>query len=476
MRLLLLLLLVVGLPGAEPSALFKRVLALQHVQEPELDDQAMITAFTALVESVRTALAGVQDVEARIALLNRMLLTERQVAYLSNQYWRDSTLAASLLRKQGNCLATSTLYVLVGEALDLPIRLVVIPRHAFVRWDDGMVRRNIETTDSGHEVSDHDYLYRRGDTDPADVEALGWGRSLDHHGFLAELVECAAQHRIGAADLAGALELLDEAERLMPDRSDRVLAHIHLRADLTKDRAAARIALARLLEHGNPPPSVATGALMELAMDAAGRGEPEQQRRLLLAAFARAPKSSMGNVLNALAFCYRTLRDTRSARRAMELSLALIPPGSPDLAGGLYNLAILQKNDHDLEAAIATIRQGLRLNPESWNLQMLLAGYLMQSGQREEAARIRAQVVPPRAAAEWWSCMEAWYLAVSGEREAFFTKLTAALEAANSLYLLQWLDQDEDLDPYRSDPQFIDLVRIHRERLGAAKPAAVPAP
>jgi len=41
------------------------------------------------------------------------------------------------------------LYVVVGAALELPIKLVLIPRHAYARWDDGRTRINIETTAAG---------------------------------------------------------------------------------------------------------------------------------------------------------------------------------------------------------------------------------------------------------------------------------------------------------------------------------------
>lgn len=476
MRTLLLLFVLIGAHAGEVSALFKRVLTLQHIQEPELDDDAMTTAFTTLVESTRTALSQATDVESRIAVLNRVLLAEREVAYLSNQYWRDSTLAASLLRRQGNCLSTATLYVLIGEALDLPIRMVVVPGHAFARWDDGMVRRNIETTAQGEVIADVDYLYRgESQCDPADVAVLGWGRSLTHDEFLAELVECAARHRAGEGRLEDAQKLLEEAERLTPARSDRILSHIQLRSDLTKDRAAARLELGRLLEHGTPPPSVATGALMMLAEDAAGRGDIQAQRRLLLMAFRQAPKSAIQAVLRALAFCHRTLRDPTSARRYLELSMALIPDGSPELAEDLYNLAILQKNDKDLDAAINSIRRGRVLNPESWNLQMIEAGYLMLAGKTEEAAALRAKIIKPRGEEEFWRSMEAWYLAVSGDRDGFLTKLTEVLELTDSLDTVIWIDQDEDLDPYRQDPRFIGLLRIHRERLGVVAPKTPPA-
>ena len=471
-RLLSLLLLSIGLHAgdAAPSSLFDQVLKLQHVQEPEIDDQAMVTAFAEVVQSSRTAIASATDTEGKITALCATLLKARKVSYLSNQYWRDSTLAASLLRKQGNCLATSTLFVLVGDALGLPIKLVMVPGHVFVRWDDGIFRRNIESTTNVEQLSDETYLYGDNPADPADVIALGWGRSLDRDGFLAELVECAAQHRAGEGRLADAQVLLEEAERLAPARSDRILSHIHLRSDLTKDRIAARLELNRLLKNGNLPPSVATNALMMLAEDSASRGDIDGQRNLLLMAFKQAPKSELQSVLRALAFCYRSLRDSKSARRYLELAIALIPDDSPELADELYNLAILQKSDQDLKSALVTIRRGRGLNPEAWNLQMLEAGYLFLAGKKEEAAIIRKAIVKPRDEVELWRTMDAWYLAVCGDREGFFIKLKELLETSDSLETIIWLDQDEILDPYRKDPRFVEFRRIHCQRLGITTP------
>jgi tetratricopeptide (TPR) repeat protein len=211
-----------------------------------------------------------------------------------------------------------------------------------------------------------------------------------------------------------------------------------------------------------------------LAKDAAGRGDPEGQRNLLLMAFKHAPKSELQSVLRELAFCYRTLRDSKSARRYLELSIELIPDGSPELADELYNLAILQKSDQDLEAAIATIRRGRGINPESWNLQMLEAGYLILSGQRAAGEALRTQVVKPRGEEELWLTMEAWYLVVIEDRDGFFAKLTELLERSDTVDTLIWIDQDEILDPYRKDPRFVELLRIHRQRLNAATPAQNP--
>ncbi|MGD0091424.1 MAG: transglutaminase family protein [Planctomycetota bacterium] len=139
------------------ASLLDRVLELNHIQEPELDAEAARREFAALLAQVKTALADAQTPRDKVAAVSKTLLANREVTYLSNLYWRDSTLAASLLRRKGNCLATSTLFVLVGEALGLPIRMVVVPRHAFARWDEGQTKINIETTQQGIEIPDSVY-------------------------------------------------------------------------------------------------------------------------------------------------------------------------------------------------------------------------------------------------------------------------------------------------------------------------------
>src|SRR6185295_10325725 len=106
---------------ANEHVLFERVLALNRVQEPELDATEMRAAFEHVLARARMEVEKVNAPREKIAALNKVLLEDRQVSYLSNLYWRDATLAASLMRKHGNCLSTSTLYMVVGEALKLPI-------------------------------------------------------------------------------------------------------------------------------------------------------------------------------------------------------------------------------------------------------------------------------------------------------------------------------------------------------------------
>ncbi len=397
----------------------------------------------------------------KIAVLNRVLLADRHVGYLSNLYWRDATLAAAVLRSNGNCLSTSTLYVLAGETLGLPIRLVIVPRHAFARWDDGKDRINIETTSGGQEFPDDRYLR---DVDGTERAVMRFGDSLDRNGFLAELTEVGMHHCYSAGNLNKAQSLLADVERLAPWRWDLRLSHIILNADISKDRQAARQQVAQLLAE-MPPATVTTSALCWLAEDAGAQQQPLRQRDLLLAAFKHATRSMIPQVLHQLSFCHRTLKDWRGAVRYYELAMACVDHGSPERATYLYCYAILLKNDGRLADALRAIDQALVINPESWNLVVLKAGYLCLSGRIEEGKALFATVKDPHADAEFWANMQAWFCAVSGQKEAFYRLFAAALANANSVNILNWIEQDVDLDPYRNEPEFRRLLELHRPRL-----------
>ena len=61
-------------------------------------------------------------------------------------------------KKEGYCLGLSILYLSIGERLGLPLYGVVVPGHFFVRYDDGRVRFNIETTSKGGNAPDEHYI------------------------------------------------------------------------------------------------------------------------------------------------------------------------------------------------------------------------------------------------------------------------------------------------------------------------------
>jgi regulator of sirC expression with transglutaminase-like and TPR domain len=83
------------------------------------------------------------------------------VVRFSAQVSEEPFLLHSLLdRKIGNCTSLSALYLSLAERLELPIYGVAVAQHIFVRYDDSVVRINIETTDNGNSFSD-DYYRKR---------------------------------------------------------------------------------------------------------------------------------------------------------------------------------------------------------------------------------------------------------------------------------------------------------------------------
>ena len=421
--------------------------------------------------ALMAALEGKTTPQEKVTALNSALLTDRKVEYLSNRYWRDASLAAALLRGRGNCLATSTLYVLVGEEFGLPLRLVLVPRHAYVRWDDGKEHINIETTNKGMQKPDADYVALAACT-PEDMTRLRWNDSLSFKDLHAEMLLTVARHRFGQNRLKEGLEYLDKALTLRPDRMDVILERIQMEANLNADRPALILKLRNYLLQEKPPPSLAAQALQMLAAEFNAMGDPARARGVLLTAFRVAPKSKQYGVLTELAFVLRTMRDFPGAQRTMELAVAM----RPDDADALYNLAILQRCNEDIKGALQTITKARKLNAESWGLQILEAGYLILDGQRERGMSLYKGLKKPRANEEFYEIMLAWFQAARGDRDAFYKQFARVLSLVRDPQVLTWIKQDVDLDPYRKEPRFRELVRKARSRLllGQIKPPEVP--
>jgi tetratricopeptide (TPR) repeat protein len=70
----------------------------------------------------------------------------------------DLFLHTVLDKKRGYCLSLSILYLSLAERLGLSLYGVVVPGHFFVRYDDGQVRFNIETTSKGGVAPDKHYI------------------------------------------------------------------------------------------------------------------------------------------------------------------------------------------------------------------------------------------------------------------------------------------------------------------------------
>jgi hypothetical protein len=60
----------------------------------------------------------------------------------------------------GDDVGLASLYLAVADRLGLPVRAAVSAEHAIVRWDDGVVRRNVECSQRGAEHDDRWYAER----------------------------------------------------------------------------------------------------------------------------------------------------------------------------------------------------------------------------------------------------------------------------------------------------------------------------
>jgi len=110
-------------------------------------------------------------------------------------------------------------------------------------------------------MTDAEYLHQY-DASPEDIDRLGWGKSLDGDGLVAELLRTAAYHRIGENKLEDGLSLLERAEKLAPNRQDTGAGALQADGRYHRPRTEAREKIVEMLQRTPPvPASVAAEAL-----------------------------------------------------------------------------------------------------------------------------------------------------------------------------------------------------------------------
>lgn len=94
-------------------------------------------------------LEGVTDPRATMRVLHRRLLPHWTQISMSLERGASSFLDIVLLERAGNCVGRTSLYVALGERLDLPLVAVSQPGHVFLRWDDPEAPFDIELLELG---------------------------------------------------------------------------------------------------------------------------------------------------------------------------------------------------------------------------------------------------------------------------------------------------------------------------------------
>lgn len=101
--------------------------------------------------------------KAKIRAINRFIFEEMGFRFPPHSsYAKDidlyTFLPSVLDSRRGVCLGVSILYICLAQRLNLALEIVTPPGHIFVRWHEGNVNINIETTARGIDLPDETYL------------------------------------------------------------------------------------------------------------------------------------------------------------------------------------------------------------------------------------------------------------------------------------------------------------------------------
>jgi len=153
---------------------------------------------------------------------------------------RDLFLHSVLDNKRGYCLSLSILYLSLAERLGIPLYGVVVPGHFFVRYDDGRVRFNIETTSGGGSASDEHYINKFNVPQRLLVEDKSRGiymRNLDKMQTLGCFFNNLGNSYMDVGNIEQALVALERAVEINPSLAEcrTNLGNIYLKKDRTED-------------------------------------------------------------------------------------------------------------------------------------------------------------------------------------------------------------------------------------------------
>lgn len=168
---------------------------------------------------------------------------------------RDLFLHSVLDNKRGYCLSLSILYLSLAERLGLALYGVVVPGHFFVRYDDGRVRFNIETTSGGGSASDRHYINKF--NVPRDKDGI-YMRNLDKMQTLGCFFNNLGNSYMDVGNIEQALVALERAVEINPLLAEcrTNLGNVYLKKDRIEDaiyqyRAALQINPADSKTHNN---------------------------------------------------------------------------------------------------------------------------------------------------------------------------------------------------------------------------------
>jgi len=128
---------------------------IAKIFNPKLDATAVRARLDALADRVAEAAASATTAMAKASRVAAVLYGREGFRYDKDFH----TIDLALDHKHGNCLGLSFLYLCATSKLkDTPFRMLSVPRHALVRYDDGRERFNVEPSMMGMLITEDAYL------------------------------------------------------------------------------------------------------------------------------------------------------------------------------------------------------------------------------------------------------------------------------------------------------------------------------
>ena len=278
---------------------------------------------TRLADRLRPEVVGASDAGHVVSAFRRVLLVEERFTYDKSSADPGNYLLESVLvRRKGNCLGLSLLYLALADRLGIPFRGVYVPSHCFVRYEGNGVHVNVEFAEGGASWADDRYR-REFRISPGRPYLLSLAPAEMLAVFLKTLG--AGYSRKGREE--DALRVYGEAGRIYPGLPD-----VHYNAGVSLQRLGrldeAAVKYRRALDFD--PEMAAARDNLSILLAAKGRYEEaiaEARRAVELEPWNAAAR---GNLAAAYCGCGRLDEGIREYRAAVE-----IDPVSRRLRSGL---------------------------------------------------------------------------------------------------------------------------------------------
>jgi tetratricopeptide (TPR) repeat protein len=308
----------------------------------------------------------------------------------------DLFLHSVMDRRQGYCLSLSILYLAIGERLGLPLYGVVVPEHFFIRYDDGQVRFNIETTAKGNSAADDYYIRKFNVPKNSTIYMTNLNKRQTLGCFFNNL-----------GNVYGSINNVDQA-----------IASLQWAVYINPSLAESRINLGNNYLLKNRVDDAITEYLAAL------KTSPDNAKAHSNLANAYQKREWFNDAINeytaaikldhdiaeaylGMGLCYNKLNQTGSEIDAYLKALAI----KPNMFEALANLGSVYFNKGNFDAAIEQYNKAARVNPNNAGLHYQLGAAYSNKGDYENAAKalLKAVELDPKMADAHYGLGFAYY-------------------------------------------------------------------